>query len=609
MNTFNPNDNKTFNVDNYEIEDLLGILDLSVDAPINKEKINERIKLLKYRLRNNTKKEKIFNFLDKASNKLKKAFDDFNKETWTESYEVDESEASNVFKNQYQNRNDPTKNLIINEQSNIIGRVRQTLQDKMAIQGTVQGDKNPIQRKTIKRVVNFDSHYREILDPSGTTCTNDEFAAANPQVRLYTSTNYTVNLNQPLLNVVDITVDSVEIPYSWHVFSEDYGTNRFEIEIDDHHWNIQETFDVIIPSGNYSSGSQLISAINQALNTLIFTDQSSSPIYNNPGADYKPLGLDPTGAWANFFNTQNTPYIYFEYDALFNKTIIHVNQKTKFKWYIEDDEASGCSSSFRENDNAILQPPKPGNKINYNLGWLLGFRAQSLEISHITSYNVGKFINRQVIFAQGSIRSPSTIDLYGPKYFLLTLDDFNNNKPNKDLISLIDNNTNNFKLPGYYKPQSMNESVYVVGDDGIKYQPGYNNTAGYECVDVAGPPSDRGCAENDINIDLISNLTQRQRYSVAQMIQANTTSNRKPRYSSPNSTDVLLRIPVSTPPSNANQIISFKNENPEETKRVYFGPVKLRKFNVRLLNDKGFEVNLNDRDWSFSIIVNQLYQF
>ena len=93
------------------------------------------------------------------------------------------------------------------------------------------------------------------------------------------------------------------------------------------------------------------------------------------------------------------------------------------------------------------------------------------------------------------------------------------------------------------------------------------------------------------------------------MIAANTSSNRKPRYSSPNSTDILLRIPVNSPTGNSNQIISLKNDKPEQTKRVYFGPVKLRKFNVRLLNDKGFEVNLNDRDWSFSLIVNQLYQF
>jgi hypothetical protein len=35
----------------------------------------------------------------------------------------------------------------------------------------------------------------------------------------------------------------------------------------------------------------------------------------------------------------------------------------------------------------------------------------------------------------------------------------------------------------------------------------------------------------------------------------------------------------------------------------------LVKFKVRLLNDKGFEVNLNGRDWSFSVIATQLYQY
>ena len=563
MDSFNGNRNKTFDINTYETEDLLGILDLTGDAPINKEKIDERVQNLKYQLRNSKKKEKIFKFLEQASEKLKEQFDNFNKQTWQEAYEYDESEASNVFTNQYQNKNDEDKNLIINEQSNIIGRVKQTLQDKMALQGTVQGDKNPIQRKTIKRIVNFDSHYREILDPSGTTCTDNEFSQSNPQVRLYTSTNYTVNLNQPLLNVVDITVDNVEIPYSWHVFSEDYGTNRFKIKIG------ANVYDIKIPSGNYSSVNALISQINSAL---------SIATSSNSGVPNSDIYFDPSAP-----------------SLIGNKITINVNVNATFIWYIEDAEASQCTSVFRENPNSLLDPPKPGNKINYNLGWLLGFRGQT-----------------SIVTASGStvkLIPPSTVDLYGPKYFLLTLDDFNNNKPNKDLISLIDNNANNFKLPEYYKPQTMNTTISVTGNNGVEYQPGHINEPGYECVDVAGPPSSRGCAENDINIDLISNLTQRQRYSVAQMIQANTTSNRKPRYSSPNSTDILLRIPINTPPSNPNQIISFKNEKSEETKRVYFGPVKLRKFNVRLLNDKGFEVNLNDRDWSFSLIVNQLYQY
>ena len=66
-------------------------------------------------------------------------------------------------------------------------------------------------------------------------------------------------MNQPLLNVADITVDNVEIPYSWHVFSEDYGTNRFQVE------TAGGRKDIIIPSGNYSSAISLINANNTDL--------------------------------------------------------------------------------------------------------------------------------------------------------------------------------------------------------------------------------------------------------------------------------------------------------------------------------------------------------
>lgn len=593
MDNFNQDNSetKTFDIRNYSTEDLLGILDLTIDAPINKNKIDERLQVLKYQLRNNKKKDKIFPFLDKAVTKLKNKFKNFNEQTWQEAYEVDDSEAGKVLTQQYQKKEQNTnKNQILNWSSNIIGVPAQSKEDKVAIQETVQGDKNPLQRKTLRRTVNFDSHYREILDPSGTTCNNPEFVKANPQVRLYTSTNYTVNLNQPLLNVVDINVDNVEIPYSWNVFSSDYGTDRFQFKLDSN----STLYDVYIPDGNYDSGATLISSINNALKTIQISTTTN-----------KPFGIPWTSTPTNG--------IYFEYDSFSNRTKIHVAQPTTFKWYIEDSTGSQCASSFRELPNSLLEPPKPGNKINYNLGWLLGFRTQELELDNNESYNVKKYQNGVKVEMDGQYRSQSTIDVYGPKYFLLTLDDFNNNKPNKDLISLIDNNANNFKLPEYFKPQTMNFALSVPGNNpenkNKRYKPGYPDNPNYLCMDVAGPDAPRGCAENDINVDLISNLTKKQQYSIDQMIQANTTSNRKPRYSSPNSTDILLRIPVNSPPNDPNQILSFKNEKTTQTKRVYFGPVKLRKFNVRLLNDKGFEVNLNDRDWSFSLIINQLYQF
>ena len=285
---------------------------------------------------------------------------------------------------------------------------------------------------------------------------------------------------------------------------------------------------------------------------------------------------------------------------------------TTIQFYIEDSESSGCSAQKTLNEKGS-KTPSPGNKIGYNLGWLLGFRIKTL-----------------ILEPSQKVTASSLLDTFGPKYFLLTLDDFNNNKPNKDLISLVDNSANNFKLPNYYNPQTMDTRYGVKRDSsgnivGHSYYPGHEATDpdadDWKCKDIAGIPAERGCAENDLNKDLSSNLTKKQIYTVEQLTLANTTdsivklddgttlSTVVNRYKSPNSSDLLARIPINIPRQQYSTPLIFRNRHPEYTKRIYFGPVKLRKFKIRLLNDKGFEVNLNDQDWSFSIYATQLYQF
>ena len=61
MNSFDEY-NKTFDVNTYETEDLLGILNLTGQAPINEEKIDEKVQELKYQLRNHKKKKRYLNF-------------------------------------------------------------------------------------------------------------------------------------------------------------------------------------------------------------------------------------------------------------------------------------------------------------------------------------------------------------------------------------------------------------------------------------------------------------------------------------------------------------------------------------------------------------------
>ena len=44
-----------------------------------------------------------------------------------------------------------------------------------------------------------------------------------------------------------------------------------------------------------------------------------------------------------------------------------------------------------------------------------------------------------------------------------------------------------------------------------------------------------------------------------------------------------------------------------ESKRTYFGPVNIKKLHIKLLDELGRKVDLNNRDFSFGIEIEQLY--
>ena len=73
-----------------------------------------------------------------------------------------------------------------------------------------------------------------------------------------------------------------------------------------------------------------------------------------------------------------------------------------------------------------------------------------------------------------------------------------------------------------------------------------------------------------------------------------------------------LNIPdaVATIPTNTvtQGIVNWSFNEENDKKRIYFGPIRLRKLRIRLYNDKGFLVNLNGADWSFRMVLNKLYQ-
>ena len=407
-------------ISNYNLEELVEIINLQ-DIPLNKGKINERIEVLNYKFRNNPKLQEFFK---NVKDKLLAYFESFNEATWVKVYDHDNSAAAKVLTEQYQRlskeEQEKNKSLLLSDSHDIIGRERLSNAKIWQTKNTIQGNKNPIQRDIIKRIVNFDSHFRQILDPSSCQCLavvdSDCTSLANTDRRLYTATNYTIHLNQPLMNVVELELNSVQIPDSWYVFSSDYGTNKIKFTSLNTAHTLYETYTLEILNGNYTP-QELEDALNVTGTAGSFTN-----IYLNDATTATALPkADLSG-----FNL-----IDFSYNSINNKFYIH-NRDPSFNvmanFYSSDLSIDACTATL-----AGFGRVGDGGKVDYNLGWLLGFRDTKKQINSLTR-----------------IESISTLDITGPRYFYITLDDFNNNRPNKDLISLVDNQTSSFKLPEYF---------------------------------------------------------------------------------------------------------------------------------------------------------------
>ena len=53
----------------------------------------------------------------------------------------------------------------------------------------------------------------------------------------------------------------------------------------------------------------------------------------------------------------------------------------------------------------------------------------------------------------------------------------------------------------------------------------------------------------------------------------------------------------------------LSGNNIQSNERVYFGPVDIERLRIKLYDDKGYLINLHGNNWSFTLIVESLYQY
>jgi len=71
----------------------------------------------------------------------------------------------------------------------------------------------------------------------------------------------------------------------------------------------------------------------------------------------------------------------------------------------------------------------------------------------------------------------------------------------------------------------------------------------------------------------------------------------------------LAIIPVKSSGVSTGTVLIELSGSLQDNIRTYFGPVNIERLAVKLINDKGYVLNLNGLDWAITLICDCLYQY
>ena len=381
--------------------------------------------------------------------------------------------------------------------------------DHVFVSNVEKGVINPLVNQTETRIIILDS--RNITNVTGS------------------KTNYTVYLNSPLKNVINLRLHSYTIPYNWYTIDSTKNNHFFWVRLsnsvtdnalDD---DITLYHRIFIGSGNYNK-TILIDEINRKLKDLFIS---------------KNIQLSISGDIVTY--NELTAKVSFNTSVFNNKVykILFFDTRNKFMLY---DETQPATKLFR----------------NSSLGWLLGFRTDAITITNTT----------------GIVTAESILDLNGPRYLYLIVDDYKRNRISNNIASIIEV-ANDIKIPNYFNSSDI---PYECNDDFVNVLPTIPRT-----------------------------LTASQIYTINEIM---NNKNRTDYYAkSPNDSDILAVLPIKSKGLNIGELLVETNGQLQDNKREYYGPVTIERLSVKLLDDVGNIVNLNNSDWSITLLYDCLYQF
>ena len=324
-----------------------------------------------------------------------------------------------------------------------------------------------------------------------------------------------------------------------------------------------ETITIDISSGTYTT-VPLYAAINRALsnNPRTYGSYIRSFIQNNEEYSYLWININRVYTTQNyvldFYNPVNFVSCYAGATSVQNTT-----------W----DSTIGWMLGFRDYTQYVLIPSNQTNVRNNSE--ISSYYLQSSSGSYLitSTTNSSSQLTTNVVIQLTGDTSLST-NLYN--YFLISLDDFIQNHLNDGLVTITRSQTS-IQIPDY----------------------AYSTTQ--SCDPATGQLV--ATSTRQANSD---NVTQNQLYAQNQAI---TSQQPTPKEYSPGPfiKDLFGIVPIK-PPSNAGDYYTEFGGTLQNQERLYFGPVNIRKMSIQLLTDRGTVVDLNNSNWSFSFVCEQLYR-
>jgi hypothetical protein len=355
--------NFDLNIENYSRNELIEMFELPSNFDKNILEIKES--KLKDNIINNVKinketKVKTINFLTKAKNII------------LNEHNSNDDKIKNLMDKVYNTNYElqPTK---LEENDEHMVQVRP---DKVYISSSPSdyfpGIINPLKRKTTRKNLNIDTRFRENYYSSS-------------------STNFNFNLPLNIENVVQMQLNSIELPKSYYAISKQYNNNFFTITVND------STTLITIPDGNYTE-STIMNIINTQLNLAGAPFSFISFIVN--------LINSETGSGQTLIGSNGSGTV----------TTIEVNfQADKYG---------------REDRNTPL-PLK--------LGWILGFR-NGIYVGNLN------YVSEGIVDLTGNKYFYLVVDDYNNSVNNSFISAFNSSILNKNILARISLQGNNFNI-------------------------------------------------------------------------------------------------------------------------------------------------------------------